>query len=173
MITDNQYNIVWIEIQKLVPYKNNPRKNDAAVEYVANSIKEFGFKVPVVIDKNGVIIAGHTRIKAAELLGIGTVPCIIANDLSEEQVKAFRLADNKTAEFSEWNFDLLDVELEDIGDIDMSNFGFLNIEDEVHKEREIQLADSYSLIVESENEDELEALYERLQSEGYQCRISA
>ena len=111
-------------ISELTPYENNPRKNEAAVEYVANSIKEFGFKVPVVIDQNGVIIAGHTRVKAAELLGFETVPCIIADDLTEEQVKSFRLADNKTAELAEWDFDLLDIELGDICDIDMGNFGF-------------------------------------------------
>ena len=128
---------------ELKPYKNNPRKNEAAVEYVANSIKEFGFKVPVVIDQNGVIIAGHTRVKAAELLGLETVPCIIADDLTEEQVKAFRLADNKTAELAEWDFDLLDIELGDICDIDMGNFGF----------DDLSVADDSNEIVEDEIPD--------------------
>jgi ParB/RepB/Spo0J family partition protein len=82
-------------LAELKPYEKNPRRNDASVEYVANSIKEFGFKVPIVIDRDGVIVAGHTRYKAAKKLGMEKVPCIVADDLSEAQIKAFRLADNK------------------------------------------------------------------------------
>lgn len=111
-------------LTELTPYQNNPRKNDAAVDKVAASIAEFGFKVPVVIDKNGIIVAGHTRYKAAQKLGMSEIPCIVADDLTEEQIKAFRLADNKIGEFAEWDFDLLDEELQDITDIDMSEFGF-------------------------------------------------
>ena len=111
-------------IETLTEYERNPRKNDAAVEYVANSIERFGFKVPVVIDKDGVIVAGHTRVKAARKLGMESVPCIVADDLTEEQIKAFRLADNKVGEFAEWDFDLLDDEIQDITNIDMSEFGF-------------------------------------------------
>jgi ParB family chromosome partitioning protein len=117
--------ITNIDINKLKPYKNNPRKNDGAVEYVANSIKEFGFKVPIIVDKDYEIIAGHTRLKAAQKLGLKEVPCIIADDLTEEQVKAFRLADNKVSEIAEWDFNLLDNELSNILDIDMSDFGFV------------------------------------------------
>ena len=90
-----------IKIEELVPYANNPRHNDGAVEAVANSIREFGFKVPIVIDKDNVIVAGHTRLKAAEKLGLEKVPCIVADDLTPEQINAFRLADNKTAELAE------------------------------------------------------------------------
>jgi len=111
-------------LTELTPYRNNPRKNDAAVDKVAASIAEFGFKVPVVIDKNGIIVAGHTRYKAAQKLGMSEIPCIVADDLTEEQIKAFRLADNKVGEFAEWDFDLLADELQDITDIDMSEFGF-------------------------------------------------
>ena len=111
-------------INEIKPYEKNPRKNDEAVQYVANSIKEFGFKVPIVIDKNGVIVAGHTRYKAAQKLGLEKLPCVIADDLTEEQVKAFRIADNKVGELAEWDFDLLDEELDGILDIDMSEFGF-------------------------------------------------
>lgn len=109
---------------KIIPFSNNPRINDAAVEKVAASIKEFGFKQPIVVDKDMVVIAGHTRLKAAEVLGLETVPVLVADDLSPEQAKAYRLADNKTAEFSEWDFDLLNMELFDIGNIDMEQFGF-------------------------------------------------
>jgi site-specific DNA-methyltransferase (adenine-specific) len=116
--------IIEKSITEIKPYEKNPRKNDEAVEYVANSIKQFGFKVPIVIDKNGVIVAGHTRYKAAKELGLEKLPCIIADDLTEEQVKAFRLADNKVGEFAEWDFDLLGEELDGIFDIDMSELGF-------------------------------------------------
>jgi len=115
--------IKMIKIDELKPYENNPRFNDEAVEYVAKSIKEFGFKVPLVIDKDNVIVTGHTRYKASIELGLEEVPCIIADDLNEKQIKAFRLADNKVSEKSGWNFELLEEELDDL-DIDMSDFGF-------------------------------------------------
>ena len=118
--------IINKKLSELKPYEKNPRKNDNAVDYVAKSIKEFGFKVPIVIDRNNVIIAGHTRYKASEKLGLEEVPCIIADDLTEEQVKAFRLADNKVSEMSEWDYDLLNMELDDIIDINMEDFGFLD-----------------------------------------------
>ena len=116
--------IINKKITELKPYENNPRLNDDAVPYVANSISSFGFKVPIVIDKNNVIITGHTRLKAAKELGMKEVPCIIADDLTDEQVKAFRLADNKVAELADWNFDLLDDEIADILELDMEDFGF-------------------------------------------------
>lgn len=118
--------IVYKKIDELKPYKNNPRKNDNAVEYVANSIKEFGFKVPIIIDTNNEIIAGHTRLKAAQQLSLTEVPTIIADDLTEKQIKAFRLADNKTAEIASWDYDLLDIEMENILDINMDDFGFID-----------------------------------------------
>lgn len=119
--------IVNKKLTDITPYENNPRRNDAAVEYVANSVREFGFKQPIVIDKDGVIIAGHTRYKAAQKLGLDEVPCVMADDLTPEQVKAYRLADNKVGEASQWDFDLLDIELDKITDIDMSDFGFTDI----------------------------------------------
>lgn len=117
-----------IPVKALKPYKRNPRKNDKAVEYVANSIRSFGFKVPIVIDSNYEIVCGHTRWKAAKTLGMETVPCIMADDLTEDQIRAFRLADNKTAEMADWDFDLLELEFNDIDPdlFDMSDFGFFN-----------------------------------------------
>ena len=126
--------IINKKVNDLKPYENNPRFNDEAVEYVANSIKEFGFKVPIIIDKNNVIVAGHTRYKASLELGLKEVPCIVADDLNDEQVKAFRLADNKVSEKSSWNYELLDEELKEILNIDMDEFGFL-------KNEEIKMAD--------------------------------
>lgn len=113
-----------ISIDAITPYENNPRKNDSAVEYVANSIREFGFKQPIVVDAEGVIIAGHTRYKAAQQLGMNTVPVVYAEDLTEEQAKAYRLADNKVAESAEWDYDKLMEELDDIMEVDMTGFGF-------------------------------------------------
>lgn len=129
-------NIIYKKIEELKPYKRNPRKNEEAVRCVANSIKEFGFKVPIIIDKNNEIIAGHTRLLASKELKLKEVPCIIADDLTEEQVKAFRLADNKVSEIADWDFDLLEQELEEIQDIDMSMFDFdlSSLDDEEEKE---------------------------------------
>ena len=115
--------IINKKLSELKPYEKNPRLNDEAVKYVANSIKEFGFKVPIIIDKNNVIVAGHTRYKASKELGLKEVPCIVADDLNEEQIKAFRLADNKVSEMAEWDFNILGEELGDLS-FDMSEFGF-------------------------------------------------
>jgi DNA modification methylase len=115
-----------IKVSELKHYKNNPRKNDQAVEIVAKSIKEFGFKVPVVIDTNNEIVCGHTRVKAAAKLGMDSVPCIVADDLTNQQIKAFRLVDNKTSEYAEWDLEKLDVELSDLVNMsfDMQPFDF-------------------------------------------------
>lgn len=118
-------NIVEMKIEALKPYEKNPRRNDEAVKYVAKSIEQFGFKVPLVIDKNNVIVAGHTRYKAAKELGIDTVPCIIADDLTDEQIKAYRLADNKVSEKAMWDFEMLGAELDELVNFDMQDFGFV------------------------------------------------
>ena len=103
-----------IPISEIIPYNKNPRKNDKAVDIVAKSIKEFGFKVPIILDKNNVIIAGHTRLKAAEKLGLKEVPVLWADDLTPEQVKAFRIMDNKSSEYAEWDRELLKGELKEL-----------------------------------------------------------
>lgn len=116
--------IIEMKLTDLKPYEKNPRKNDNAVKYVAKSIEKFGFKVPIVIDKNNVIVCGHTRWKAAKRLKYKTVPCIIADDLTDEQIKAFRLADNRVQEMAEWDNELLSEELGELVDWDMTDFGF-------------------------------------------------
>ena len=123
-------NIVMKKTSELIEYENNPRNNEAAIDAVAKSISEFGFKVPIVITKENIIIAGHTRLKASLKLGLATVPCIVADDLTEGQIKAFRLADNKTAELASWDFTKLESELESI-EMDMSVFGFEDLESKV------------------------------------------
>ena len=109
-------NIVEKRIGEIKPYENNPRVNDDAVEYVAESIKAFGWKQPIVVDKDGVIIAGHTRYKAARSLGLETVPVLVADDLTPDEVNAYRLADNKVSDFSSWDNKLLLEELDKIPD---------------------------------------------------------
>lgn len=122
--------MIMKRMDEIHPYDKNPRKNDEAVKYVAESIKQFGFKVPIVIDHDGIIVAGHTRYKAARKLKMDAVPCIVADDLTDEQIKAFRLADNKVAEKAEWDFDLLAGELDDLFDFDMAVFGFDDMAEE-------------------------------------------
>ena len=130
-------NIVYKKIDDLIPYDNNPRKNDEAVDKVALSISAFGFKVPVVIDANNIIVTGHTRVKSAKKLGMTEVPCLIADDLTDEQIKAFRLADNKVAEFSQWDEEKLMKELEGL-DSDMSLYGFEELEKEIDELGEVE-----------------------------------
>ena len=131
---DEMMKVQEMSIDEIKPYENNPRINENGVDAVANSIKEFGWKQPIVVDKDNIIIVGHTRYLASKQLKLKKVPVIVANDLTPEQVKAYRLADNKTNELTEWDEDLLGVELSDIeqlSDIDMADFGFENIEDEI------------------------------------------
>ena len=127
-------NILQLPLEEVHPYENNPRKNDNAVEAVAASIKQYGFLVPLVISADHEIITGHTRYKAAGRLGLSTVPCVIADELTEDQIKAFRLADNKVGELAQWDVDLLPLELADIAQ-DMAVFGFESISEEEFGEK--------------------------------------
>ena len=129
-------NIIEKNIKEIKPYEKNPRRNDEAVKYVAESLRVFGWKQPIVIDKNGVVVAGHTRLKAAKKLGMTKIPCVVADDLTEDQVKAYRLADNKVSEAAEWDFELLDQEIDDLPDFDMTAFGFEFVEDDEPDEDE-------------------------------------
>lgn len=139
-------NIINIELKKIKQYEKNPRKNDEAVGPVAESIKEFGFKCPIILDKDNVIVAGHTRYKAAKQLKLKEVPCIVADDLTEEQIKAFRLADNKVGEIAEWDYNILELELDEILNIDMSlfNFDMNSIEDNFDTDFELPDGDKPS-----------------------------
>ena len=132
--------IVTKDIKDIIPYFNNPRKNEKAIDAVMHSIEEFGFKNPIIIDKDGVIISGHTRRLAAIKLGLREVPCIVGDHLSEEQVKAFRLADNRVAEIATWDDDLLKEEMKNVLDMDLDIYGFDigNIEDIMQEETGIK-----------------------------------
>lgn len=143
-------NIKMMKLTAIKPYANNPRKNDDAVDKVAESIKTFGFLVPILIDGNSEIVAGHTRYKAAEQLGLDKVPCLVLEDLSEEDLKQYRIIDNKTSELSAWDYGELTAELESIKELNMAAFGleqfFIEPEEdeavqEIPETKELDLAD--------------------------------
>ena len=168
---------------KLVPYENNPRLNAAAVDYVANSIRELGFGAPIIVDKDLVIIAGHTRQLAALKLGLEEVPVVIMNGISPDQARAMRLADNKSGEQSGWDLDALDIELESLdGIFDMEDFGFLDnryeeFDDDDEDEEEIPVEnpgkkESYGVFVEFASVEEQRAFYDRMVNEGMVCRYA-
>ena len=157
--------IQMIPISEIVPYDRNPRNNDGAVDAVAESIEQYGFKVPIILDKDNVIIAGHTRLKAAQKLGMDKLPCIIATNLNDEQARAFRIADNKTSDFSIWDNKLLLQELEALQgtewftgfDMDLKDFGLLDETDST------PITDNddgltYEVVFRSENKDKIEKI---------------
>ena len=144
----SQVQVIQMKLTDLIPYENNPRINDDAIDVVANSIKEFGFKNPIIIDKDNVIVCGHTRRLAAIKLGLTEVPCIRADDLTEDQIKAFRVADNKTSELSTWDLDKLKIELGDI-ELNMADFGFEDLLDQM---KELPEDDEFDADTELEKE---------------------
>lgn len=182
-MTDKKQKIVMMAPSDLVPYEKNPRLNDGAVDGVAASILAFGFRSPIIVDRDHVIIAGHTRLKAAVKLGLREVPVIVADDLTEEQVKAYRLADNKVAEAALWDFDLLDGELADI-DLDMSDFGFVGespVFDPVEPAPRPSpptdtatecVVSRYGVVIECEDMAEQSRVYKEMQAQGYRCHFS-
>lgn len=120
----NSMDVIWAEIDTITPYEQNAKKHpQEQVDHIANSLQRFGWRQPIVVDAAGVIVVGHGRYLAAKQLGLDHVPVVQADDLTDEEIRAYRLADNKTNE-SEWDDELLDLELDGIGDIDMSDFGF-------------------------------------------------
>lgn len=188
--------VVEIPVNQLKPYKKNARFNENAVPKVAESIRQFGFKVPIVVDKNMVVITGHTRLEASKTLGLEKVPCIIADDLTPKQVKAFRLVDNRTSEFASWNYDLLQSELETL-DIDLSDFEFPDLtyedtmsaeelesildddtdptseygkDDEESDSKDFTHKDEYKVEITCKNQTEQESLYYELVKRGLNVR---
>lgn len=155
--------IEYKRLEEIKPYKNNPRINDDAVPAVAQSIEEFGFKVPIVLDKNNVIITQHTRYKAAQQIGLNSVPVIVADDLTERQAKAFRIADNKVSDFSIFDNKKLLEELDGLDDI-FTGFDPSEIFDNVLDEDETGVVDEndagvqYEIVFKSTNEDKIKAI---------------
>jgi ParB family chromosome partitioning protein len=164
---------------KPIPYARNARKIDArAVSAVAGSIKEFGFKSPILVDAEGVIIAGHTRLQAAQSLGLESVPVIVCRDLTTDQVKAYRLADNRVAEFSEWDAELLKLELGDIEmEMDFAGFDEMAIDMPDHAPEQtpqtgVELKAKYVIIVDCINEDQQADIFSLLTERGIKCKLS-
>ena len=173
-------------IEKLIPYCRNPRKNDDQVDRMASAIKEFGFRIPVVAKSDGSVVDGHLRLKAAQKLGMTEVPVALADELTDAQVKAFRLLANKSANWAQWDEDLLKLELQDLQDMayDIELTGFST--DELEKtmygdvdttpiddgdEKGIDYEEKYAIIVECENEADQKKKYETLLSQGYVCKV--
>lgn len=174
--------IVQRKIETLRPYEKKPRRNDEAVPAVVESIKRYGFKVPIVIDADGVIVTGHTRYKAAQELGLATVPCIVADDLTPEEIKGFRLVDNKTSELAEWDIDLLNEELLDQGEnapLDLFDYEEVGLDvdggseekDETDTTPGFNYHEQYGVIVLCADEASQEEVYNRLTGEGYACKV--
>lgn len=172
-----ELNIIYKNIKELKPYKKNAKKHSKEqVEQIANSIKEFGFTQPVIIDKNNCVVAGHGRILGAKKAGLKQVPTVTLEELTEEQIKAYRLVDNKLNE-SEWDYSLLDEELEDlIDDIDMDLFGFdtdMSDEelDEVMKEVKFKTKEKHLVIVSCKSEKETIKAQKEIEQLGYKCDV--
>lgn len=163
--------IKYINIDELKPYEKNPRKNDDAVSYVAESIRQYGFKVPIVVDRNNVIVAGHTRYKAAKALELESVPCVVADDLSDEQIKAYRIADNKVSDFSLWDNALLLEELNSLTEdlftgfdeseiFDKTNFEDMEVMDEGDNDvlEENEQGVMYEITFKSQDQSKIQAI---------------
>ena len=177
MEQNKEMNIVYRSLKTLKPYKKNAKKhNKEQVERIANSIKEFGFTQPVIVDKNNCVVAGHGRILGAKKAGLKQVPTVMLDDLTEEQIKAYRLVDNKLNE-SEWDYNLLDDELENLAeDIDMSLFGFdLDMTDEeldeVMKEVKFKTKEKHLVIVSCKSEKETTKAQKEIEQLGYKCDV--
>lgn len=177
-------NVKMMPIGNVVPYEKNPRLNDQAVDAVANSIREFGFKVPIVVDGKGVVVSGHTRLKAAKTLGLAEVPVIVADDLDDTKIKAFRLADNKVAELADWDESLLIKELEELDDLnyDMGQFDFEFDLDDADEDGDgsddmgdipdnINVMETFALNVIVKDEAEQAELYEEMLGRGYEVKV--
>ena len=173
-------------IDKLIEYVCNPRKNDHAVDRVAAAIREFGFRVPVVAKSDGTVVDGHLRLKAAKKLGLTEVPVVLADDMTDLQIKAFRLSVNKMAELAEWDDELLAIELHELnaGDFDMALLGFdagelsaaMGLDEELDGDAPkidegIDYKEKFAIIVECADEAEQQATFERLDSMGFTCKV--
>lgn len=167
------------KLDEITPYRDNPRNNAFAVSGVAESIAQFGFKQPIVVDAKGTIVCGHTRYLAAKKLGLESVPCVLADDLSETQIKAYRLLDNKLSEKSSWDDDLLAKELDSFEfdftpfKVDFSTDAGSDLFEPRFDDEDEDVPHTFELVVECEDETEQDSLYERLTAEGFRVRTCA
>lgn len=171
------YQIESFDVEKIIPYARNPRKNDHAVDQVAAAIREFGFRVPMLVKSDGSLVDGHLRLKAAKKLGLETVPVVFCDDMTETQIKAFRLSVNRMAELADWDDELLKLELEDLKfeDVDLDLIGFEHIEIEKFEpnlsgEEEPNLNEKYLLTVLFEDDEERQQLFLELRDRGLKVK---
>lgn len=165
-----------LKLTEIKPYGKNPRKNDGAVDAVAESIKQCGYCSPIVVDENYEVLAGHTRLKALKKLGRKECEVVVKEGLTEEQKQKYRILDNKTGEFAEWDLDVLQEQLKDL-DFDGFDFGFAqyNVSDiniVERKDLSDTLENEYKCIIDCENETQLQAIYEEMTERGFKCTIS-
>jgi ParB-like chromosome segregation protein Spo0J len=173
---NKELNIKYRPIKELKPYKKNAKKhNKEQVEQIANSIKEFGFTQPVIIDKHDCVVAGHGRILGAKKAGLKQVPTVCLDELTEEQIKAYRLVDNKLNE-SEWDYSLLDEEIEQLTDMDMDLFGFDEVveitkDDEAKKKVEFEIKEKYEVHIICKDEKQMEQVFNKVKGYGKECKL--
>lgn len=165
--------LITMKLKDIRPYPNNPRKNDTAVEAVAESIRQCGYVAPIIVDEYDVILAGHTRYKALKKLGRSEAEVIVKEGLSDEQKKKYRLLDNKTCELAAWDFDLLAEELDgiDFGELSF-DWGISESDDATNERTEVEYHETISVVVNCESDEQAEELFSRLSEEGYECHIS-
>lgn len=174
--------IKYMNTDEVIPYDRNAKVHGYNADLIANSIKQFGFKQPILIDEDNIIIAGHGRLQAAKILKLDQVPVIVADDLTEAQVTAYRIADNKVSESSTWDNDLLKLDLLDL-DLDMTDFGFTQNElDDLLNDPEpviieesgdpVPMKDDTVIVIRCDNDAELEETFNKLTEEGYQCSLT-
>lgn len=166
--------------QDIIPYENNPRQNDIAVDKVAMSLEQYGWQQPIVVDGDGIVIAGHTRLKAAVKLGMDKCPVVVADNLTQEQVKAYRIADNRTGELAEWDKDLLDLEIQELIDLDfdveLTGFSMEDLglegdpEPSTQPAERDQVQENFMVVIECETEEEQLSLLEKFQEDGLKCK---
>lgn len=170
-------NLVKKGMNEIFPYANNPRKNDSAVDAVAESIRQCGYIAPIIVDEDGVILAGHTRYKALKKLGRDWAEVIVKDGLTEEQKKKYRLLDNKTGELASWDLDLLSNEIEGL-DFDGLSLGWdvyrisdKELNDLINEEVEMRSKKKTMVVVETETNEEAEAVANVLKENGYSPKI--
>lgn len=161
------------KLSEITPYERNPRKNDQAVDAVAESIRQCGYVAPIIVDEDGIILAGHTRYKALKKLGMEDAEVVVRDGLNEEQKRKYRLLDNKTGELAEWDIDLLEMELDGL-DFDALELDW-GLDAEVNKLKErqnVSFNETISVVIDCQTDEEAEEIFSRLNEEGYHCRIS-
>lgn len=168
-------------IERCIEYVRNPRKNDHAVDKIAAAIKEYGFRVPIVAKSDGLVVDGHLRLKAAKKLGLAQVPVILADDMTDAQIKAFRLSINRVAQEAQWDLDLLKIELQDLDaegfDLSLTGFEVSELSAMFDSEEEDELPDQqdleavFEVAVECNDETQQETVFNLLTQQGYKCRI--